>query len=464
MHNLLFSSYVNSATGFSQVNGFALDSRGLAHVAGIASQDFPTTQSAALRTVTPPSPNYIYNYGFAALIDASTPGPSICFANQSYVTTQLGTTANGSFDIVDCGNGPLTISSMQLTSDVFAFSSANVCTGTLAAGASCTLAYTFTPKTAGYATPTVLIGSDAPMAANMPVISGTGTTPVVFLPGGSSISFAPQVLGTTAQDAGLFISNKGTAPLIVDTSRTTITGPFSIAATTCGTPVNPGQNTTTYACSYSLAFNPTAAGTATGTLTIYTNDLTTPSVTISLNGTALASYPVPIITNLSVPTLSLDNGPADVTIIGTNFFAASTVQINGTAYPIKSYRSTAIVVTVDPNTLGSMGEFPVQVINPAPGGGSNLVTLTTYRLLNFTATNVVYEPNSKMLYVAIPATSSGNPNTILPVNPTGSSARLANGLKTRTPPSAQSPPSSLANGDLRWYVRAQRMRRLWQCQ
>jgi hypothetical protein len=416
MHNLLFSSYVNSATGFSQVNGFALDSKGLAHVAGIASQDFPTTQGAALRTVTPPPPNYSYSYGFAALIDASTPGPGICFANASYVFTQVGTSAKGSFDIVNCGNGPLTVSSMQLTSDVFAFASANVCTGPLAAGASCTLTYTFTPKAAGIASATVLIGSDAPMAANMQVITGTGTTPVVFLPLGNSLTFAPQVLGTATQNGSILIGNKGTAPLIVNTSRTTITGPFSITATTCGTPVNPAGNTG-YACSYSVAFNPTAAGTATGTLTIYTNDLITPSVTISITGTALASYPVPAITSLSVPTLSLDNGPGDVTIIGTNFFPASTVQINGIVYPVKSYGSTAIVVTVDPNMLGSMGEFPVQVVNPAPGGGSNLVTLTTYRLINLTATNVVYEPNSKMLYAAIPATSSSNPNTILPINP-----------------------------------------------
>lgn len=166
MHNLLFSSYVNSATGFSQVNGLAMDANGLAHVAGIASQDFPTTQNAAVRTVTSPSPNYTYNYGFAAIIDGSKSGPGICFAKESYVSAQLGTTGNGSFDIVNCGNGPLTITSVQLTSDVFAFATANVCTGTLAAGSSCTLAYTFTPKIAGNASATILIGSNAPMAAN----------------------------------------------------------------------------------------------------------------------------------------------------------------------------------------------------------------------------------------------------------------------------------------------------------
>jgi hypothetical protein len=418
MNNLLFSSYVNGATGFSQVNGFALDSSGLAHVVGIASQDFPTTQGAALRTVTPPPPNYIYNYGFAALIDGAKPGPSICFAKESHLSAQLGTTANGSFDIVNCGDGQLTISSTALTSDVFAFASTNVCTGTLAAGASCTVAYTFTPKAAGNASATVLIGSDAPMAASSRILGGFGTVPVVFLPEGTSIGFNPTVLGTAPQTGVVFIGNKGTAPLVVDTTHTTITGPFSITNTSCDQgPVKVPNGNTNYVCTYNLTFNPSVAGAATGALTVYTNDPASPSVTFTLSGTALDSYPAPTITRLSVPTLSLDNGPADVTIIGTNFFPVSTVQINGTSYPVKSQGSTTIVVTFNPGTLGVMGEFPVQVVNPAPGGGSNLATLTTYRLLNLTATNVVYEPSSKLMYVAIPATSSTNPNTILPINP-----------------------------------------------
>ena len=412
MHNLLFSSYVNSATGFSQVTGLAIDSNGLTHVAGIASQTFPTTPGAAVQTVTPPPPNYTYTYGFAALIDGTKPGPSICFAHASYLSAQIGTTAQGSFDIVNCGDGPLAISSTQLSSNVFAFASTNVCTGTLAAGASCTLAYTFTPTAAGNASASVLINSNAPMAANTEILSATGTVPVVSLPSGNRFSFAPVVLGATGQSGGILIGNTGTAPLVIDTSRTTITGPFSIVSTTCGNPVNPS----TY-CSYIFSFNPTAAGAATGALTIYTNDPVTPTVTVSITGTALASYPVPTITSLSVPTLSLDSGPANITINGTNFFPASTVFINGTSYPIKSQGSTTITVTIDPVTLGVMGEFPVQVVNPAPGGGSNLATLTTYHLLSLTATNVVYEPNSKMLYVAIPATSSTNPNTILPINP-----------------------------------------------
>ena len=413
LHNLLFSSYINSENGFSQIHGLALDSSGLAHIAGIASQDFPTTQNAFLKTVTPPPTNYSYNYGFAALIDASKPGPGICLAAAPPIFATAGTTATSSFNIMSCGDGPVTISSVQLTSDVFAFASSNTCTGTLAAGASCTLTYTFAPKTAGPATATVLIASDAPMAPTMEALSGTATAPIIFLPLGNSLTFAPQVLGASANFGAISIGNNGTAPLIIDTSRTTITGPFSITATVCSTPIPPG-----FGCTYTVAFNPVAVGTATGTITIYSNDLTTPSITVSLSGTALAAYTVPTISYLNVPTLSLDNGPVDLLINGTNFFPASTVQINGKPIPVTSSSDTLLTVTVDPATLRAMGEFPVQVFNPAPAGGSNLTTLTTYRSISLTATNLVYAPATKLLYAAIPAFSTLNPNTILPIDPT----------------------------------------------
>lgn len=232
------------------------------------------------------------------------------------------------------------------------------------------------------------------------------------------VSFDPAVLGNAPQTRSAFIGNNGTAPLVIDTTRTTITGPFSITGTTCNSgPIKTPSNNVTYGCDYTVNFHPTTAGAATGTLTLYTNDPASPKVIFTLSGTALTSYPAPTITKLAVPTLSLDNGPTDLRIIGTNFFPTTTVLVNGISVSVKSESNTSITFTVDPSILGTMGEFPVQAVNPAPGGSSNIVKLTTYHLLNLTSTNAVYEPNSKLLYVAIPATSSSNPNTILPVNP-----------------------------------------------
>jgi hypothetical protein len=354
--------------------------------------------------------------------------------------TQLGSTSQGLFDIVNCGDGPLTIGSVQLTSGVFALVSTNPCVGTLAAGNSCTVAYTFTPKATGMISATVLIGSDAPMA-NSETITGDGTAPKLYLPGGNSYAFPPQVLGTSGPNAVILIANAGTAPLVVDTTRTTLTGPFSVNSTSCGIPVPPSSNS---ACTYTIAFNPTTAGTANGTLTLFSNDLTTPTVSIAITGTALDSYSVPTITRLDAPTVSLDGGTATVNIIGTNFFPASTVSINSVSVPVQSSTNTTISIKFDPAILGAMGEYPVQVTNPTPGGGSATARLTAYRLLKVTATQIIYEPKSKMLYLAVPATASTNPNTIIPLDP----AIGARG----TPIPVQTNPARLALSDDSHYL------------
>jgi hypothetical protein len=256
------------------------------------------------------------------------------------------------------------------------------------------------------------------MAANMRILRGIGTVPVVLLPGGTRVNFDPTILGNAPQTASVVVANQGTAPLIVDTARTNITGPFTITATTCDQgPIDISTGNTNYTCSYSFTFNPTTVGATSGALTLYTNDPVTPSVVISISGSALASYPVPTVTRLNIPTMSLDNGPVDRSIIGTNFFPATTVLINGVSVPVKSQNNTSITVTVDPSILGAMGEYTVQVVNPAPGGSSNMIKLTTYRMLTLTAADIIYEPTSKRLYASIPAGSTSNPNTILPIDP-----------------------------------------------
>lgn len=205
-----------------------------------------------------------------------------------------------------------------------------------------------TPGALGTVAAVITIASDAPMAANAETISGLGTAPVVSVLQ-SSLTFAPLVLGTTAPTASVAVQNKGTAPLIVNMAQTNATSPFSLARPTCSNPVTPSGS-----CLIGVTFNPTAAGSATGTLTIYTNDPKTSSVTVSLSASALASYPAPTIALLSSPTLSLDGTTINLNIAGTNMFPATTVQINGIAYPVSSASSGDLLVKVDPATIGAL--------------------------------------------------------------------------------------------------------------
>ena len=64
------------------------------------------------------------------------------------------------------------------------------------------------------------------------------------------------------------------------------------------------------------------------------------------------------------------------------------------------------------------------VVNPSPGGGTSAaVTLTPYQILPLSTSSLVSVPATNLLYAAIPASSSSNPNTVIPIDPTTGTAK-----------------------------------------
>jgi len=325
-------------------------------------------------------------YGFAALIDASVPGPGLCISGSAGTQAEIGTSSQASITVTNCGNAPLTISNVQLsTSTVFALPSQSGCVGSLAAGASCTETISFTPVAAGTVSGTVTVTSNALQTNYAIIVSGFGTVPSISLPQ-STITFPAQVLGNNSSGfpGQAVILNVGTAPLIVDTAKTTITGDFGIVANSCSSPIppNPPQ---TFGCAFEIVFTPTALGTRTGTLTVASNDPLHPTVAVSLTGTAIAAYTAPTITGLSTPSVAIGSTAAKLTVFGTNFFPGSYVVIGGEAHRPTSFGSTSLSVTIDPSLLTVMGELPVSVVNPAPGGQSSPLNLVVYQALPISA-------------------------------------------------------------------------------
>ena len=102
--------------------------------------------------------------------------------------------------------------------------------------------------------------------------------------------------------------------------------------------------------------------------------------------------------------------------------------------------ATLLSVAVDPALLSAMSELPVTVVNPAPGGGESApLTLTVYRQLNLNPSFVVSVSSRKLLYASIPASSTTNPNTVIPIDPeTGA---------TQTPIAVGNDPRALAVSD-----------------
>jgi hypothetical protein len=436
MHTALFSTYFNGAQGNSRISAIAMDAQGRAHIAGTGLNDLPTTPSAYLAAVPLlQATNDNTGYGFAALIDPSTPGPGICFSNAS-TSAQVGTSSEADLIVTNCGNAPLNITGVQLSGpSTFILASAANCVGAIAPAASCTIAVNFTPMAGGYSYTSVVIASNATVPVYNLTISGYGTAPSISVYQ-SQLTFPQQVLGVSASAANLdaVILNSGLAPLVVSSSGMTVTGDFNITNNGCNTPV--AQQS---ACAISIAFQPTALGTRTGSLTISSNDPLNPTITITLTGTAVATYTTPTITGLSDPSIALGGTAITLSVHGTNFFPTSFVTIDGEPHPTTYQSSTYLSVTIDASLLTVVGELPVIVVNPSPGGQSPSFSLPVYRALPVSAAGLVYNSVTQMLYASSPAAAAANPNTVQPVDPlTG---------KMGTPIAVGNDPAKLALSD-----------------
>ncbi len=419
VHSLLFSTYFNGVQAGTQIGGLAVDAQGRVHIAGTGPDDLPTTASAYLRAVTPAPPHYTYSYGFAAVIDPALPGPGICFSHPGTVA-QVGTTGQASLTVTNCGNAPLNIGSVQFSGPpVFALASASSCVGILGSSASCTIPVNFTPTLGGTFNASIAISSNATVPVYNISVSGYATAPSLSAEP-ASVFFPPQVLGVGASGSNinLYAANNGTAPLIVNPSLATITGDFSIVSDDCGSPVPiPISSTRNFACIIGIAFTPTALGARTGTLTLVSNDPVHPTITVPVSGTAIAAYPAAAITGLKQPSAALGSSAVTLRVFGTNFFPTSYVAIDGEPHPTTYQGASSLQVDIDPSLLTMVGELPVTVVNPGPGGQSASVPLTVYQSLPVSATGLVYDPVTHMLYASIPATSTTNPNTVLPIDP-----------------------------------------------
>jgi uncharacterized protein (DUF1800 family) len=84
--------------------------------------------------------------------------------------------------------------------------------------------------------------------------------------------------------------------------------------------------------------------------------------------------PVPALTSITPATLGL--GSFQITLNGTGFVSTSTATFGGQPMQV-TYASSTMVTAIGTASNAQLGSVPVQVTNPAPGGGiSNLLNVT----------------------------------------------------------------------------------------
>jgi phospholipase C len=161
------------------------------------------------------------------------------------------------------------------------YSQTNTCGSSLAPQSSCTMSVTFIPSTTGTRYGTVTITDSDGGSPHKINLTGVGTNVSV---NPTTLNFGSVIVGTTATSSAAMIKNtsKSTVTItgmVVTGTVTSSTGnytqipvsDYSIAGTTCGATLTPGQS-----CNITLNFTPKAAGTRQGNLSISDNEADSP--------------------------------------------------------------------------------------------------------------------------------------------------------------------------------------------
>ncbi len=300
--------------------------------------------------------------------------------------------------VSNTGSQPVTLGTSSIAGDA-SFSLASFSSGTpcgsagvvLAAGSSCTVAVTFRPSAVGTFRATLSVTSSATSQPLTLPISGVGTQPQLAA-SPTAISFGDVVVGSASIHALTLVNTSSSA---VDGLAFTASAGFAVN-TTCGlTTLNAGSS-----CAVNVSYTPSAAGIASGVLTITSTDPASPRL-VPLNGNGVQATGVAI-TTLSAAPSALNFGSVAVGSQSTLSFAlsnptgttASSLLLSATSgfsvtsncgVALNAYSTCAVLVTFQPLGTGAQaGTVSVQTAsNSLPltvalsGAGANSVPQLT---------------------------------------------------------------------------------------
>ncbi len=404
LSTLVFGSYFNGASAGDRLVDMTVGSNNRLVFTGgtYSNSNFPTTANAYQPNV--PSQSAGSSHQFVASIDLTVPAPSVCLASTYiYLTSAaVGSTSNSSLNLTNCGNAPLNISSLTSTSPLVNASPGTV---SVAPGQSTPLNLQFSPVDTTSVSGTVTVTTNATIPTEKFSFYGQGMGPkLTVLP---TLTLGPQVLGAVpAPSSGIFVQNSGNAPLTINS--VVIAGQFTQSNSCIRTLAVQAY------CFVTVKSAATSVGTLLGTLTLSSNDPVNPQTNVAITDSVLSAFPAPVLTSIGEQT-QVTGASNTMTVSGSNFFPQSVVYVNGTAALTYFVSANALQVTFDPTTISTIGEIPITVVNPSPGGGVSVpITLTLYKSVAIPGLAMISIPATGKLYVSSYTSTS---NTVTPIDP-----------------------------------------------
>ena len=242
---------------------------------------------------------------------------------------------------------------------------------------------------------------------------GTGAT-------GTAISWVATVtnLGPNSAQGSRLVMNLD-ASLIINSVTTSQGACGTGTAFTCDLGNLASGASTTVTVNATPGNSGTLAGSASVSSTSYDPTLANNQSMTSTTVTGGVYGAAPSISAISPNLVQAGSADFTLTVTGTGFNGASTVNLDITPLPTTYVSATQLTATVSAEEIANYGWAAITVSNPLPGGGiSQIQPLTIYGLVNVPASGLLFDPYSQLLYATIPGTATDlTGNSIVTIDP-----------------------------------------------
>jgi hypothetical protein len=303
-------------------------------------------------------------------ISSSVPEVGLYPASLTFASTAEGSSSTPqSITLTNNGSAALTIPSTGITftgTDPGDYSQTDNCPvspATLAAGFSCNIAITFSPKGIGARPANLTVTDSATSSPQSATLTGTGVAGAVGVAtlSPTSLPFGNVALGTPSE-LPITVKNTGTASLTFASPSVAITG--TVSSDFSQTNTCTGSLAPTATCTIKVTFTPTTIESQTGTVTITDNATNSPQLVpitgtgaeaaVDLSPSALA-FPSTVENTTSAPlTITVENyGDANLTPITVSVAGPFVISSNKCVAPLAPGLTCTISVEFSPKSAGA---------------------------------------------------------------------------------------------------------------
>lgn len=298
----------------------------------------------------------------ATLAVNSAPSPAIQLSSTAinFSNDIVNSSASQALIITNTGTATLSVSQVNVSGAAFSISGVSLPLN-VSTGQTTTVSVVFRPTAAGTSAGSLSIVSNAPTSPSSVSLSGSAVAATFTLGvAPTSLSFGDVTTGTTSAAQSVSITNTGNSNVNISSTAVSGTG-FSMTGGGSNVTLTPSQT-----LSLSVAFDPGAAGSVNGSLSVTSNATGSPA-TVALSGTGVAQSSVALAWDASASTVAGYNIYRS-TISGSAYVKVNSSLLSGLSYADQTVQSAAtyyyVVTAVD--SSGDESTYSNQVSAPVP--------------------------------------------------------------------------------------------------